>query len=158
MRVSVGLLIGTTAAFGAALAWSGLVRPDPDRIWRDAAASLQAGRLAHAHAGLSRLENLRPATTKDWLLRAQSTDAEDRDDLALEALRHLPDDDAMAPQAAQMARRIERKYNRIRFAEAAYRKAMALDPGMVQSHKELGYILGMQLRRREVDADFNTFS
>jgi tetratricopeptide (TPR) repeat protein len=154
----LALIAAVVAAGAAALGWRAFIRPDPDRVWGEAEMNLQAGRFAQARAGLERLERLRPATTRDWLLRAQLSSAEGRDDLALGALSHVPDGDSMAAQAAHMAGRIERKTNRVRFAEAAYRKAVALDPGMVRAHKELVYILGMQLRRHELDAEFKVLS
>ena len=49
---------------------------------------------------------------------------------------------------------IERRRQRLRYAEAAYRKAIDLDPAMIPARKELIYILGMQSRRRELDAAF----
>ena len=51
--------------------WRGLTRPDPDRLWREAEANIQAGRATEAYAALGRLESLRSATPEDWLLRAQ---------------------------------------------------------------------------------------
>jgi tetratricopeptide (TPR) repeat protein len=53
---------------------------------------------------------------------------------------------------------IERRNNRLRPAEAAYRRAIARNPKLVKAHKELIYILGMQFRRREVDAEFKALS
>ena len=44
---------------------------------------------------------------------------------------------------------------RIRKAEAAFRRAIALWPGLIEARKELIYILGIQSRRREVDAEFH---
>jgi tetratricopeptide (TPR) repeat protein len=152
------LAIGILAALAAAVPWRGLAPSDPERIWREAEANLQAGRWKETQAGIARLEALRPPTTNDWLLRAQLASALDRDESALDALRHLPEDHALAAQAAYMAGRIEHKRKRLRFAEAAYRKALALDPNMVKAHRELVYICGMQLRRVEVDAEFKALS
>ena len=53
---------------------------------------------------------------------------------------------------------IERQNHRLRHAEAALRRAIELEPRLVQAHKELVYILGMQLRRREIDAEFKALS
>ena len=49
---------------------------------------------------------------------------------------------------------IERHRQRLRYAEAAYRQAIRREPGLIQARKELIYILGMQSRRRELDAAF----
>ena len=35
---------------------------------------------------------------------------------------------------------------------------LALEPGLIEAHKELVYILGIQSRRREVDAEFHVLA
>ncbi len=57
-----------------------------------------------------------------------------------------------------MAGRLERHKHRLRRAEAAFRRAIELEPGMVRAHKELVYLFGMQLRRAEVDTEFKALS
>ncbi len=57
-----------------------------------------------------------------------------------------------------MAGLIERRRQRVRFAEAAYRRAIERDPALIKARKELLYILGMQFRRREVDAEFKALA
>ena len=61
---------------------------------------------------------------------------------------------ALAAQAHYMAGRIERAHHRIRLAELQYLAALKLDPRLIAAHRELIYIYGMQLRRRELDAEF----
>jgi tetratricopeptide (TPR) repeat protein len=158
IRLGVSLAIAVPAFLGAAAAWRTWSRPDPDRVWREAEADLRAGRWVRARAGLHQLERLRAATPEDWLLRAQVANAAGDDDAALAALGHVPEDHPLAAQAAFIAGRIERSHHRIRRAEAAYRQALARDPGLIPAHKELIYILGMQLRRREVDAEFQALA
>ncbi len=102
----------------------------------------------------SQLERLRPRTGLDWLLDAQLATAEGRLDDALAAIGRIPDDHPIAGQAHLLAGRIERQRRRIRKAEAAFRRALAIKPGLIDAHKELIYILGIQSRRREVDAEF----
>jgi tetratricopeptide (TPR) repeat protein len=152
------LAIGVLAALAATVPWRASAPADPERIWREAEANLQAGRWNETQAGIARLEALRPPTTNDWLLRAQLASALDRDLEALEALRHVPEDHTLAPQAAYMAGRIEHRRNRMRFAETAYRKALALDANLVKARRELVYIFGMQLRRAEIDSEFKVLS
>ena len=101
---------------------------------------------------------LRAPTDFDWSLRAQIAIASGRPDEALAALSHIPEGDPLAAQAFLLAGRIERRRNRIPAAEAKFRKALACDPGLIDAHKELIFILGMQLRRREVDAEFKALS
>jgi tetratricopeptide (TPR) repeat protein len=49
---------------------------------------------------------------------------------------------------------IERKRNRVRYAEAAFLAAVAIDPSLVQPHRELIYIYGIQLRRDVLHREF----
>ena len=88
------------------------------------------------------------------MLNAQLATAEGRFDDALAALGRIPDAHAIAGQAHLLAGRIERQRRRLRKAEAAFRRALVLKPDLVDAHKELIYILGIQSRRREVDAEF----
>jgi tetratricopeptide (TPR) repeat protein len=57
-----------------------------------------------------------------------------------------------------LAGRIERRRHRLRYAETAFRRAIELRPGLVEAHRELIYLFGVQLRRREVDAQFKALS
>ncbi len=127
---------------------------DPELVWSEAETHLQAGRFGLASAGLRRLETLRQPTAKDWVLRAQIANALGHDDAALEALKFVDDSDQLASQVHYMAGRIERKHNRVRLAEAQYRRAVELDPQNAAAHRELIYIYGTQLRRRELDSEF----
>ena len=83
IRLGVTLTILVMAAFGAFTGWRYLARPDADHVWGDAEASIQAGRLEEAQAGLLRLESLRRPTPEDWILRAQVATAFKHDDEAL---------------------------------------------------------------------------
>jgi tetratricopeptide (TPR) repeat protein len=157
-RAAAALALAALAALGAGAAWRGLWRPDPDRVWRDAEASLKAGRIAHARAGLKQLEALRPPAPQDWVLRAQVLTAEGQDEQALSAIGSVPPGHPLAAQSWLLAARIERRRQNVRNAEAALRKAIILDPGLVPAHRELVYILGMQLRRREIDAQFKALA
>ena len=49
---------------------------------------------------------------------------------------------------------LHRQLRCIRKAEASFRRALVLKPQLIDAHKELIYILGIQSRRREVDAEF----
>src|SRR5262249_26371692 len=70
----------------------------------------------------------------------------------------IADDRELGAQALFMIGLIERRRNRVRYAEAAYRQAIGRDPGLLKARKELIYILGMQFRRREVDAEFKALA
>src|SRR5262249_20136576 len=73
-------------------------------------------------------------------------------------LRFIADDRELGAQALFMIGLIERRRNRVRYAEAAYRRAIGRDPGLLKARKELIYILGMQFRRRDVDAEFKALA
>jgi len=78
--------------------------------------------------------------------------------LALDALARVPDDHYMAPQARLLAGQSELRRDRVRQAEEWLRAALELNPQLVQAHRELIYIYGMQLRRTELGAEFTALS
>jgi tetratricopeptide (TPR) repeat protein len=153
---------GATAVvvlLAAGAAWLPLRRPaDPDRLWAEAERAFLAGHWDQARAALRSLERTRPESPLDCMLKAQLATAEGRFDDALAALGRIPDAHAIAGQAHLLAGRIERQRRRLRKAEAAFRRALAVRPDLVEAHKELIYILGIQSRRREVDAEFLALS
>jgi tetratricopeptide (TPR) repeat protein len=130
-------------------------RQDPVRIWADAERAFLAGRWDRARESLKLLEKLRAKTSLDWMLEAQLATAEGRLDAAIAAVDHIPDEQPIAAQAHLLAGRIERQRRRIRKAEAEFRRALAIKPSLIDAHKELIYILGIQSRRSEVDAEFH---
>jgi tetratricopeptide (TPR) repeat protein len=133
-------------------------RGDPQLLWDEAQAALHSGKLAAAEAKLVGIRRLRAPTSYDWMLTAQIAVANGRPDEALAALGHIPERDALAGQAFLLAGRIQRQRNRMPAAEAAFRKALACDSRLIEAHKELIYLLGLQLRRHEVDAEFKRLS
>jgi tetratricopeptide (TPR) repeat protein len=145
------------AILGATFTWP-RTRMDPQIIWNEAHNALQSGDPAAAEAKLASIGRLRSPTSSDWSLRAQIAVKNGRPDDALSDLGHIPQDDALAAQGFLLAGRIERQRNRIRASEAYFRKAIAREPALVGAHKELIYILGMQLRRREVDTEFKVLA
>jgi tetratricopeptide (TPR) repeat protein len=158
LRLAAAAAFALPVILGAGAAWRGLVPRDPDRVWNQAERDLQAGRLPEAKAGLDQLAALRPATPNDWMLRAQVASAFGRDDEASSALAHIRDVHPLAAQAHLMNARLQRRHHCLRHAEAALRRAIELQPRMVDAHKELVYLFGMQLRRREVDAEFKALA
>jgi tetratricopeptide (TPR) repeat protein len=133
-------------------------RANPQALWKEAQEEIQSGNLAAAETLLGAIRRLRAPTSLDRCLEAQIAVAGGRLDEALSALRQVPPDDPAAGQALLLTGRIERQRNLTRAAEAAFRKALACDPGLAEAHRELIYLLGLQLRRREVDAEFKALS
>jgi tetratricopeptide (TPR) repeat protein len=155
-RTLAGVLFGAVAL--AALARLAQRRADPDRLWVQAELAFRAGRWAEARAGLRTIEALRAKTARDWLLEAQLATACGRTDEALAALARVPDRDGLFAQAALMAGRLERARHRARPAEAHFLRALRAVPDLADARKELVYLYGIQLRRREVDAEFRALA
>jgi tetratricopeptide (TPR) repeat protein len=131
---------------------------DPKAIWQAGEANLSAGRIDLAEAAANRLSRLREPTPLDSMLRAQLDIANGRAEEAVAGLMRVPDGHPMAAQARLMAGQVELRRHRARFAEQYFRKALQLDPKLVQAHRELIYILGHQLRRPELNAEFLALS
>ncbi|MGC1718496.1 MAG: tetratricopeptide repeat protein, partial [Isosphaeraceae bacterium] len=119
---------------------------------------LSAGRIDLAEAAANRLSRLREPTPLDCMLRAQLDIAHGRAEEAVAGLMRVPDEHPMAAQAHLMAGQVELRRHRARFAEQYFRKALQLNPKLVQAHRELIYILGHQLRRTELNAEFLALS
>jgi len=132
--------------------------PDADLSWEQAEQDFKAGDYARAQKALDRLKGLREPTPLDWMLRAQLAMVGNRPDEAIADLRLVPDNHHMAAQARLLAGQIELRRDRVRFAEQSFRAALALDPKVVQAHRELIYIYGMQLRRAELTSEFLALS
>src|SRR5262245_21120278 len=142
------------AAVAGGVAWYLANRADPSVLFAKAEANLQKGHWEAARAQMRRLEGIRRPTPNDRALRARIEVGAGDDGRALEEIRQIVDDPELAPQALYMTGLIERRRQRLRYAEAAYRKAIRREPGLIPARKELIYILGMQSRRRELDAEF----
>ena len=161
--ITTKLPVVTGMILAGVLASAGLVflfspKPDPDRLWSNAEFALQTGRFNDAEAMLRTIRALRKPTPQDLMLTAQIASATGRNDDAMKALREIPEDHPLGSQAWYMIGRIERERSRIHKAEIAYRKALELNPSMVPAHRELIYIYGMQLRRPELEAEYNALS
>ncbi len=155
-RRSKGRLIffaGLLAVASAAGFWAYMrQRPSAaeiDVLWAQAEADLMAGRFDRVDAALKRLGRLRKPSPLDYMLRGQYAAARKQPEKALEALARVPDEHSMAAQARLLAGQIELRRARVRHAEALFQAALKLDPKLVQAHRELIYIYGMQLRRAE---------
>jgi tetratricopeptide (TPR) repeat protein len=138
--------------------WQGPSPADIDAIRAEAEKDFMAGRLDRVDVALKRVARLRRPTPLDSMLRAQYAAACNRPDEALAELALVPDEHLKAAEARLLAGRIELRRDRVRLAEAWFRAALALDPKVAQARRELIYIYGMQLRRRELSAQFLALS
>jgi tetratricopeptide (TPR) repeat protein len=129
-------------------------RTDPDRLWTEAERAFLGGHWDQARATLKQLERLRSKTALDWTLESQLAIAEGHFTRAFSALAQVSDSHPIAPQTHLMAGRLHRQLRCLKKAETEFRRALALKPALIEAHKELIYILGLQSRRREVDAEF----
>jgi tetratricopeptide (TPR) repeat protein len=146
-------------ALAAGFSWRAIAtRIGPDQLWVKAERAFLAGRWNEARSSLNRLEQVRPKSGLDLLLEAQLAIAEGQPAQAFSALSRIPDDHAIAPQAHLLTARLWREQHCIRKAEIELRHALELKPGLLEAHKELIYILGIQSRRREVDAEFHALA
>jgi tetratricopeptide (TPR) repeat protein len=152
-RVAAAVIVG----LGALAAWGAWTRrvADPARIRQGAEADLRAGRYEQAAAALATIGDL---TARDYLLKAQVAQGLGRPDQALAELARIPDDDPAAPGARLRAGEIELQRGRLRRAAMALRAALALDPTLVQAHRDLIFIDGILLRRRELNEHFQALA
>ncbi len=125
-----------------------------DSILKRAQENLRAGRYDEVAVALARLNQLRTPTPMDWFLRAQLAVVLNQPDEAIASLSRVHDVDHSAARARLLAGQIQRQEDRLRLAEDAFRTALRLDPSLVQAHRELIYIYGMQLRRPEINDEF----
>ncbi|MFI5460633.1 MAG: hypothetical protein ACHRXM_34900 [Isosphaerales bacterium] len=130
----------------------------PDAVWARAEQDFKAGRYDEVDKALERLRRFRKPTPLDWFMRAQLAMVRKQPDLALAGLAQVPDDHHMGSQARLLAGQIELRRDRARLAEEFFHAALRLDPGLIQAHRELIYILGMQLRRAELNVEFLALS
>jgi tetratricopeptide (TPR) repeat protein len=151
-RLVLALLAGCLIA---AAGFAVRPRSDPDRLWADAERSFLAGDWPRARALLRKIETIRPKGPLDWVLEAQLDTAEGHFTEAFAALARVPDSHAIAPQAHLLAGRLHRQLHCVRKAEGEFRAALRLKPALIDARKELIYVLGIQSRRREIDAEFH---
>jgi tetratricopeptide (TPR) repeat protein len=131
---------------------------NPDRLWAEAERAFLAGHWKQARTSLRSLAEIRPRTPLDLVLEAQLDTAEGHFAGAFAALERVPDTHPIAPQAHLLAGRLHRQLRCIKKAEIELRRCLDLKPGLIEAHKELIYILGVQSRRREIDAEFHTLA
>jgi predicted Zn-dependent protease len=141
-------------ALGAWSVWQ-RVEMNPDRIRQGSEADLRSGRYERAATALARL---RRPTVQDIILSAQAAMALGHFDEALTGLSQIPNSDPVAPQARLLAGQIHLRRDRLRLAEKSLLEAVKPDPALVQAHRQLVYIYGMLLRRRELNEHFQALS
>ncbi len=132
--------------------------PDPDVLWEQARAAMSEKRFDDANRLIILIGKIRPPTPADWLVRAQVAMALNKIDEAFEDLKQIPDDHKAGATARMLAGQLELRRNRARYADEFLKKAIALDPKLVQARRELVFLYGFQLRRPELMAQFTELS
>ena len=131
---------------------------DPEAIWKQAEADLEAGKLDAVDSAAEQLGRLRKPTASDWFLRGQLAVARHDGDKAIDLLAQVPDGHGLAARARLLAGQTELRRSRVRYAEKWLVAATRLDPRLVQAHRELIYIYATLLRRAELNAEFTALS
>ncbi len=151
---AIGLLAPVVLAGGWAirLYWKPAARAD--EIWAQAQRDLEDRRYSQVERALNQIGRLRAPTPSDWYLRGALANLRDRPGEAIADLARVPGDHVLGARARRLTGQIARKRDRVRFAEEAFLAALAINPTLVQAHRELIYIYGMQLRRPELNREF----
>jgi tetratricopeptide (TPR) repeat protein len=155
-RVLLPLLILSVG--GGAWAVHSWGTADPEALVRQAEADMEARRFDRAEAAVRRLGRLRAPTAEDWRLRARVATARGQLEKALEAWAQIPDSHPVAAEARLRSGQIELRRHRVRMAEAAFLRALGINPGLIQARRELVYIYGMQLRRDALRAQYEALA
>jgi tetratricopeptide (TPR) repeat protein len=137
--------------------WARL-RFDPDHIWNEAQTAFLEGRFEDADATLAWIRRFRSPMDRDRTLEAQIAAALGQTERALAGLLGIPEGSRYAGQAYLFAGRLERQRHRVSAAESHLRRAIRVEPRLVEAHRELICIYGIQSRRREVDAEFRALA
>jgi tetratricopeptide (TPR) repeat protein len=135
------------------MSW-GCSRDDPDDLSYSARIDFAAGRLAQAEADFARLARIRPLSASELLLRSQVASDRGRLDEALTMLANPPGP-TRGPDAARIACRrgqLELQRYRFRASEAELKRALTLDPGLVEARRCLILLYAQQGRSPEVAA------
>jgi tetratricopeptide (TPR) repeat protein len=157
-RFGVGLLLVALGVVAASVAALWRPKADPDQLWNQARVAFEQRRFDQTESLLRQVGRLRDPTPLDWMLRGEVALARNRPKEASADLDGVPDTHPMGPQARLQQGQIELRRGRARMAEQHYLRAVQLDPRLVQAHRELIYIYGMQLRRRELADQFRALA
>ncbi len=164
MRWRLAALLGVVLlAVGAGVArwrWPRAPQKDPTRLalLGSALSEFHAKHYDRATAILNRRAAEVAPTSLDWMLRARIAEAQGLLAEAIDDLKHIPDSDEISSQAWLKAGQVEVARNRARAAEAAYRRALALNPEQLQAYRELAYLFALQRRKAECDAQFRALA
>lgn len=131
-----------------------LVSEDPEMVYEQALALVESNKFDEADKKLEQLRGLRPQTTLDHGLKARILIAQGKFHDAILELSAIPDDHPLASWARLRKGQLYRQANQFRKAEQELRAVIRIDRMSVEARKELVFILGLQLRRAELNQNF----
>jgi predicted Zn-dependent protease len=131
-----------------------LVSEDPEMVYEQALALVESNKFDEADKKLEQLKSLRPQTTLDHGLKARVLIAKGKSDNAILELSAIPDDHPLGSWARLRKGQLYRQANQFRKAEQELRAVIRIDQMSVEARKELVFILGLQLRRAELNQNF----
>ena len=154
------LAIAAAAVAAACLATYFALRggADAGRLAAEAAEADRAGEPGRAAASLDALKRLRPLSGEERFLAAQSARLLRRFDEALAALDQFPGFDPLATSVPRAIGLIEFDARRFARAEANLRRALDIEPADEAARRGLIRLLGLQLRKKEVAAQFGALA
>lgn len=141
--------------------WPSLTAPNrsPEELARDFDIALAEKRLDDARRAMIQFEKKVEATDPRLpMFHARMHMANGKEAESLAELKSIPDSSSFAPMARLLEGQLHLRAGRLVPAEKAYLESIRLDPKIVQARRELIYIYGIQLRRRELRQVFNDLS
>jgi tetratricopeptide (TPR) repeat protein len=131
---------------------------DPERLWQSTQADSRAQQFERAYAGMKRLRDLRPPTEDDCLTLARLAMSTGRTEEALAEFARVSDGHPTAALARLWEGQLELRIHRARDAESSVKRALAIDPSLVEARRLLVYLYGIQRRCDDLSAQFATLA
>lgn len=157
--ITACVVLGFIFAFSIVFYFKDQIIPlDAETLYEKALNEVETQRFDEAEKTLVLLRNTREQTPLDHGLAARVAIARNRNDEALQELSAIPDDHGLASWARLRRGQLLRLQFRFRDAEAQFRAAIQIDPKLPEPRRELVYILGMQLRRGELNQEFQSLA
>lgn len=144
LGLALALLLSRTSRFAE----------DPELIYEQALALVEAEQFDQAESVMQRLRKSRLPTVLDHGLQARVDIAKGRVDQAIDNLSVIPDDHPLAGWARLRCGQLERSRMRFRKAENWLQETLRIDENSVEARRELVYVYGMQLRRSVLHDQF----
>ena len=144
LGLTLALLLSRTSRFAE----------DPELIYEQALALVEAEQFDQAESVMQRLRKSRLPTVLDHGLQARVDIAKGRVDQAIDNLSVIPDDHPLAGWARLRCGQLERSRMRFRKAENWLQETLRIDENSVEARRELVYVYGMQLRRSVLHDQF----